>query len=184
MAKKNAPKKEQLGGDALRRKLREDDTFLKYRRILKNILTKMDEESFYQEIQTMHAGRSIRNLYGTTPSSDKLNNAVAQDVRCRSRLVEMILKATRHHDMLDIVLDETRKYLAAKYSEEVSDLRTKGERQTYFDTYLTSGITTKRHLTSMIEAANMVVKDIDQANFSTNHLTKILELVLAKNNDR
>lgn len=184
MAKKNAPKKEQLGGDALRRKLREDDTFLKYRRILKNIREKMDEEKFYEEVQSMHSGRTMRNLYGTTPGADKISNAVLQDVRVRSRLVELILKATRHHDMLDIVLDETRKYLATKYQDEVLDLRTKGERQSYFDIYLSAGITTKHNLSSMIEAANIVVKDIDQCSHSTRHLIECLELVVSRNNDR
>lgn len=183
MAKKK-PVKDSLGGDALRRKLREDDTYLKYRRILKNIKEKMDSDKFYDEVDALHSGRSMRNLYGTTPGAEKISNAVLQDVRCRSRLVELILKATRHHDLLDIVLSETRKYLATKFVDDVVSLKTKAERMTYFDIYLSAGLETKANLMSMVEAANLIVKDIDQCSFATRHLVECLSLVMSHNNDR
>lgn len=179
MAKKK-PVKEGLGGDAFRRKLKADDTFLQYRRMLKNINERMDEEKFYEEVQAMHSGRLMRNLYGTTPGAEKISNAILQDVRCRSRLVELILRATRHHDRLDIVLDEMRKYLAAQYPTEVSELRTKAERQDYFDLYLKAGLRTLSALKSMIEAGSTIIKDIDQCSHSTRHLVECLELTVSK----
>lgn len=183
MSKKNA-KKEQLGGDALRRKLREDDVYKKYKRILANITEKLNPDDFYTEIKGLHSGRKMRNLYGTTPGADKIGDAVLQDVRCRSRLVELILKATKYHDNLDIALDETRKYLAHTFADDAPDLRTKAERQSYFDMYLTTGINVKAKLTSMIEAANLIVKDIDQCSHATRHLISCLELVLDRNDTR
>lgn len=183
MAKKKEGRK-QIGGDEFRRTLKGDDTYLKYRRILKNINEKMDLETFYTEITTLHAGRVMRNLYGTTPGASKISDAVLQDVRCRSRLVELVLKSTRYHDILDLTLDETRKYLSTKYADEAPALRTKQERQSYFDVYLTKGISTLANLKSLAESANLVIKDIDQCSHATRHLIECLELVLDRNNDK
>lgn len=183
MAKKKEGKT-QLGGDAFRRTLKGDDTYKKYRRILTNIQEKVDISTLYEEVTSSHAGRIMRNLYGTTPGASKISDAVLQDVRCRSRLVEIVLKATRYHDMLDMSLDETRKYLSTVYSEELPSLRTKQERMSYFDVYLAKGISYQANLKSLAESANMIIKDIDQASHATRHLIECLTLQLDRNNDK
>lgn len=183
MPKKKA-RKEQLGGDALRQSLKGDDTFLKYRRILKSIKSSLDVEKTYEEIKALHQGRISRNLYGTTPGADKITNAVLQDVRCRSRLAELALGTSRYHDMLDIAIDETRKYLVSKYGDEAPELRTKAERQAYFDVYLSSGLALKAQLSSLLDNIDRLIKDIDQTSFSFKHIIDCLELVYSKNNDK
>lgn len=179
MAKKKAGR-EELGGDALRRQLRENDGYLQYRRMVKNIQERFDIEKYYEETHTVHAGRRMRNLFGTTPGADKISDAVLQDVKCRSRLVEIVLKATRHYDRLDILLSEMRKYLAAQYPDVTDHLRTKAERQEYFDAYLKTGIKFQAELKSLIEAANFIIKDIDQCSHATRHLVECLSLVLSR----
>lgn len=183
MAKKK-PVRESLGGDALRASLRADDAYKKYKRILASLEEKVDFDTVNKEIDNIHAGRTMRNLYGTTPGAEKISNAVLLDVRSRSRLVEIALKATRRHDTLDVVLDETRRYLIATYSEEAPRLSTKQERQTYFDQYLTRGLKLLASLKSITESANYIIKDIDQCSHSTRHLIDCLELLLSRNNDK
>lgn len=183
MAKKKEGRR-QVGAVELRATLKGDDTFLKYRRILKNIIGKMDFEELHTEVHRLHSGRTMPNLHGTTPGADRIGEAILKDVRARSRLVELALKATRYHDMLDIVLDTTRKYLATQYGENAPNLRTKAERMSYFDQYLSKGIEVRQELKSLYESIQLVIKDIDQASHATRHLVECLSLVLDRNNTK
>lgn len=170
-------KKIELGGDRLKMSLLEDDTYKKYRTIVKTIKDKIDIDDVDQEINRLHSGRISRTLYGTTPGGDVIMKAALQDSSHRSRMAEIKVRISKQSDILDITLDATRIYLARHYAGEIADIRTKGERDGFFNTYLTAGVALHARLKSLLDRIDILLKDIDQAGFSLKHCVDILELI-------
>jgi len=170
-------KKAELGGDALKQSLLRDDTYKKYRNIVKTIKDKIDIEDIDSEIDRLHNGRLSRTLYGTTPGGNDIMKAALQDASHRSRMAQIRVRVTKQADLLDITLDATRIYLARHYAEEIADIRTKGERDGYFNTYLAAGVTLYAKLRSLLDRIDTYLKDIDQTGFSLKHCIDILELI-------
>lgn len=184
-SKLKKPRKEELGGkDLFKKILRSDDAFLQFRALIKSIEVKLDTEEIMAEAGRLHSGRLSRTLHGTTPGPEKLLTATLQDSSYRSRMVEVRVKLVRHRDRLDIALQATRQYLAMQYREQVSDLKTKGERESYFDAYLKRGLNLKEELKSTIAQLDDLVKDIDQTAYTYKNAIECLELLLSRNNDR
>lgn len=170
-------KRVELGGDQLKRKLLEDDTYKKYRNIVKTIKNKIDIEGIDEEIMRLHSGRISRTLYGTTPGGDKVMNAALQDASHRSRMAEIKVRISKQADILDITLDASRIYLSREFADEMPTIRTKGERVSYFDHYLSAGIVLHAKLNSLMSRIDILLKDIDQTSFSLQRCVDILELV-------
>lgn len=184
-AKKAKSKTAEVGGAELFKKiLRSDDAFVQFRALVKSIEVKLDTEEIMAEAARLHSGRLSRTLHGTTPGPEKLLNATLQDSSYRSRMVEVRVKLVRHRDRLDIALQATRQYLATQYRDQVSDLKTKGERESYFDAYLKRGLHLKEDLKSTISQLDDLVKDIDQTAYTYKNAIECLELLLSRNNDR
>jgi hypothetical protein len=170
-------KKKELGGDVLKMSLLADDTYKKYKNIVKTIKDRIDIDEIDAEIMRLHSGRISRTLYGTTPGGDRIMSAALQDSSHRSRMAEIRVRITKQADLLNITLDATRIHLSKAFADEMSDIRTKAERMGYFDTHLTIGIILHAKLDSLITRIDTLIKDIDQTSYTIQHAVKILELV-------
>lgn len=177
-------KKQEIGGDKLKMSLLKDDTFKRYRQIVKTIKDKIDLEELEDEMMRLHSGRISRTLYGTTPSGDKLQSASLQDSSNRSRLAEIQVRVTKQADILHIAMDATRIYLAGEFRDYVDDLKTKGERTAFFDGYLKNGVVLLAKMRSFSNRIDIIVKDIDQTGFSLKRSVDILELIYSRGNDK
>lgn len=175
--KEQSRKSKEVGGESLKRSLLEDDTYKRYRNIVKAIKDKIIVDDMDDEINRLHSGRISRTLYGTTPGGDKIMNAALQDASHRSRMAEIRVRVSKQADLLDITLEATRIYLARQFADEVPDIRTKSERMAYFDAHLTNGIVLHSKLKSLISRIDVLIKDVDQTGFSLKHCVDILELV-------
>lgn len=175
--KEHSKTKKALGGDRLKQYLLEDDTYKKYRNIIKSIKDKIDIEDTDAEVNRLHSGRISRTLYGTTPGGDQIMKAALQDSSHRSRLAEIKVRIIKQADLLDITLDATRIYLSRQFADEMPDIRTKAERISYFDHYLNAGVVLLAKLKSLMDRIDVILKDVDQTGFSLKHCVDILELV-------
>lgn len=177
-------KKEELGGDSLRASLLKDDTFKKYRMIVKNLKEKMDLEELYEEVMRLHAGRTSRTLYGTTPGPEKIQNAALQDSSYRSRFTEIRVKVGKYADTLEIALDAVRIHLSTQYADSLPALKTKAERMGYFDGHLKVGLEFHRRMESLCKQVDLIIKDIDQNSYTIQHCIKVIELLYSRNNNK
>jgi hypothetical protein len=180
MAKKKV-KREPLGGDAMKAMLLKNNTFNKYRRIVRAIKEKIDLEELEAEMRRLYSGRQSRALFGTHPGPEKLMNASLQDASFRTRMVEIRLELSKQADILDIAIDAVRSYLRKEYEDDMPDIKTKGERVTYFDQYLRRGLELKASMDSLIKRLDHAIKDIDQMGFTFKHLSEMLALIYSKN---
>lgn len=185
--KKDSEKKSNkasLGGDALKASLLEDNTFKKYRNIVKNIKENLDIDKLVEEVLVLHSGRTSRTLHGKQAGADAISTANLQDSSYRSRMAEIRVKIGLKADQLDIALDAARIHLSREYAGYVGDLKTKGERQGFFDIYLNNGITLHKRMKSVCDQIDLIIKDIDQTSHTIRHAIQILELVYSRNNNK
>jgi hypothetical protein len=86
--------------------------------------------------------------------------------------------------MLDEAIDKIRKHLMHKYHDSMEGLRTKGERISFADQYLSSGLGFKHELKRLLSTADVLIKDIDQTSYSFKNTIKSLEILYSSKNDK
>ena len=177
-------KKQELGGEQFKAYLLKDDNFKKYRNIVKSIKDKINVDDIDDEIMRLHSGRILRTLKGTSPGAEKIQSAALQDSSHRSRLAEIRVRVTKQADLLELTIEATRIYLAREFKDELPDIRTKGERVSFLNTYLARGIDLHSQLEALLSRIDTIIKDIDQGSFTLRHCIDLLTLVYSHNNNK
>lgn len=178
--KELALKKKKVGGDALFRKLVDDDAFKKYKRIVKSIQERYDLEALMEEANALHSGRSSRNLKGTNPGGQKIADAALLDGSYRSRMSQIMVNLFRQRDLLEISIQAAKAHIVKNYSDVIPAYRTKAERSTFLDTYVAKGVTMLSNIESVIKCLELLIKDIDQMSFTLRLSYQCVELVADK----
>lgn len=159
----------------LRKKLKKDDTFQRFQRIVANCSqTNLDE--VLKEVESLHAGRSMRNLRTVTVSAKKVIKAATEDSSYRSRLVELNMTMTREFNTLKLAFDTTRDYLNSHYGKEIG-VRSISDRDTYWRSMLRKAVSRIQELEGAIDLTDSVIEDIDKASFTTKHIIDALNIV-------
>lgn len=153
--------------------IRNDETYQRFKRILKNA-SQTDLAKTYEEIKSLHAGRLIRGMTRKV-SAKKLISAVTQDQAYRSRLVEINMTVTHEYASLKVCYDATKDKLSAKYSKQLG-VRSIADRDTYWRSVLSKGVTRLENLSNTIELLNMVIEDIDKAAWSAKTTLQAFDL--------
>lgn len=163
----------------LKEKLKEDDRFRRYKRIVKGMKEGIDIEKMDSEIMRLHTGRLSRQMYGKNPSVDTLLKASLQESSVRSRMAEIRVELSKNLSLLEKAVKEVRKYLMSEYREYVTNFRTKGERIDFFDSQLNSGISMISQIEGLVSRIDFLIKDIDQTSYSLTRTRECLELLYA-----
>lgn len=164
--------------------IRESEYFKRYRKIYKRLHENVDLEKIEREISTLHSGRISRSLVGTSPGPDKIIEANLQDSSYRSRLVELRVEISRSIVLMETTIDSLKLKLSSEHSESLRHLRTKGERLSFIDSFLVSGLMFIQKMESLQDNLDVVIKDIDQTAYTYKNAIQVLELVYSRNNDR
>lgn len=163
----------------LKRRLKQDETWQKYRRIVQH---SWDEsfDTFLDEIQKMHKGRAIRilGLDSSHPSGKKLAKAAMVDQAYRSRCVEIVMTITRNKNNLKYAIDTIKKHIEANYRSDLINLGIRGvtDRKQAVASLLAIATRKLSDMDTIIEIADMVIRDIDQATWSIKHAVDSLQI--------
>lgn len=176
-------KTKKIGGDALRRRLLEDDAFKRYKILVKTFKEKYDLESMLEEAHTMHDGRMSRNLKGTNPGPQKIADAALQDGSHRSRMAAMYARMIERRDLLEITVNAAKAHIASNYGDDIPGFRTKGERSAFLDTYVSGGVKLLARIETILKVLENYIKDIDQMHFQLKLAHQTLALVYDKNKE-
>jgi hypothetical protein len=163
----------------LRRRLKTDETWQKYRRIVEHSWdTSFD--TFLDEIQKMHKGRALRilGLDSSHPSGKKLAKAALVDQAYRSRCVEIVMTLTRNRNNLHYAIDTIKKHLDANYRSTLITLGVRGvtDRKQLIASLLSSATRKLSDIDTIVEIADMVIKDIDQGTWCIKHAVDAIQV--------
>ncbi len=156
-------------------RLGEDATFQQYRRIVSTIEKRVTVSKFVVEARSLHSSRTMRNLKGNAPSSDKVYEAIVRDMAARSRIVELKMTLFVEKELLESALSSISAHIRALY--DLSDLaRTLDEKKVLLKKVLNKGYTLLEEIASAVEVMDLIVKDIDQAGYAVRNLVELIKL--------
>jgi hypothetical protein len=164
--------------------IRENEYYVRYRKIHKRLSEDIDLNKIDKELTTLHSGRMSRSLFGSSPGPDKIIEANLQDSSYRSRLVELRVELSKSITLMETTIDSLKIRMSTDYSDNLSGLKTKGERVSFIESFLVSGITSIEKMTGCAERIELVIKDIDQTAYTYKNAIQVLELVYSRNNDK
>ncbi len=181
--KKDAAKKEKVGGDRLRKQLLNDDAFKRYKVLVKTLKEKYDFDAMLDEVHTLHDGRMSRNLKGTNPGPQKIADAALQDGSYRSRMASLYARMIERRDLLEITVSAAKAHIQSNYGNDLPGFRTKGERSAYLDSYVAGGVKLLSRIDTLLKVIENYIKDIDQMHFQLKLAHQTLALVYDKNKE-
>jgi hypothetical protein len=177
-------KNETMDPDDLRDSVKADEHYRRFRRIVKNIAQEINIEKLHAELLRLHSGRKSRTLFVKRPSVDTVQEAGLQDSAYRSRMAEIYVEVDYHLGMLAEAVDKIRKHFIHEYRDNMEGLKTKGERLSYADQYIQSGLSLMHKLKRLLSTADVFIKDIDQTGYSFKNTIKTLEILYSHKNDK
>ena len=164
--------------------LKSDDNYRRFRRIVKSLSEQVNVEKLHSEILRLHAGRKSRTLYLKRPSVDTVNEANLQDSSYRSRLAEIYVEVDYNLGLLNEAIDKIRKHFIHEFKDSMEGLRTKGERMSFADKYISSGLALMHQLKRLLATTDVIIKDIDQTGYSFKNTIKSMEILYSHKNDK
>lgn len=170
-------------GKTLRKLLRKDDEYAKFKNILTYASGLAEFDNYSSEMETMHQGRKSRTLAHKSLSTKRLVDAVLQDASYRSRCVEIMMTVNKANRLLESATDAMRNHIFAKYKPYLSNYRTKAERDTYVNDLLKEAVSKLADYERIIDMAKYIIEDIDKFAWSAKTTLQGLELMLQRENN-
>lgn len=170
-------------GSALRKLLRKDDEYAKFKNILQYASSLAEFDNYCAEMETMHQGRKSRTLAHKSISTKRLVDAVLQDASYRSRCVEIMMVVNKASRMLLSATEAIRGHIFSKYKPYLANYRTKAERDTYVNNILKEAVAKLADYERIIEMAKYIIEDIDKMSWSARNILQGLELMLQRENN-
>jgi hypothetical protein len=171
------------GLKAFKRLLNEDEVINTLFGVVETIQSTINFKRMGQEAAALHAGRPSRNLYRIALQPTPLYEAIANDLRVRSRLVELRVAAMNEHLPLVQSVKETKSYLSVKYAEDLNDLAgTQRDRDRLVEAILAKPSRTASELQQFIEILDVYIEDIDKAGYNLTNSVNVLQKLLTRPN--
>jgi hypothetical protein len=161
----------------LRLALKADRIYLK--KIQRIAKMELRDESWLQELESLHARRDIRALNSTAllQSSQKIaldNNIDNQAVR--SRCVEVKIRALRTLVAYQKTHKFLKNYIPAKFASLLKDMGgTAAERKAILEYVLNDITDLIERLEHVVNIADIIIEDCDQAGWTLNRINTMLE---------
>lgn len=156
-------------------RIRKDESFKRYRRILDKII-EFDIVSLNREAKNLHSGRDTRNLIKSSINPKGVSDANLKDISYRSRMVEIRVNITEKRDLLKTTIDIVRRHLTYEYSA-FCDVKSVAGRKIFFDRYFRSGLELLSRMDTTIDMLDHFIKDIDQTGFGLKNAVAILQMI-------
>ena len=165
----------------LRELIKKDETFKRYRNILKTVQGSLNIEKHLKEASWLHRGRKSRLLFEMRVSPQKLQEAILIDMSNRSRLVELKTLLLNEQELLSTAISLGKKHIRATYAVVLKEYgATKESHMLVVDKVFSAGIQVLNEIDKGVDVLDLLVKDIDQASFGMRNVTETLKMVLER----
>lgn len=154
---------------------------VKYKRLRSTFAThenfRLPLDSLMDELKLLHQERKVRRLNPTDPQFiDKVIEANLNDQAARSRITEILVRCVRSHTLLSSAVESLRYHLLITYSENLKSFRTIAERAQIVNMTLKTFETFLTDVSVLKESAQLVIGDIDKAQWSLKAIIDALKL--------
>lgn len=154
-----------------------DEEFVKMRRILTEFKRRTNFEKERKEVLIIHESRRTITLMSHKQryNPEYVYDAILMDMSYRGRLVTMIKKINNTTALLDRALVAFRTYLYSEYKDTLG--KTQNDRYNVIDRICRPALDFVAECDDHIAGIEVVIKDIDQANFQYDRAVKLLSMV-------
>lgn len=163
----------------LREELREDKTFQQYRRIVKTIDERVNLIKNVTEARSLHGARTMRELKGNAPTTQKVYEAIVRDMATRSRIIELRIALFTEKELLDSALSSVTAHVRSVYDLNEAG-RTLDQKKQLMKKILNRGFVLLEELKSALEVFDLIIKDIDQAGFAVRNLVELVKIQIER----
>jgi len=167
---------------SLKRLLRADNRFVKYKNILSHAESMAEFENYLTELENMHKARKARTLVHKSISTQRLMKAILQDASYRSRCVEIMVQVSKAQRLLNAATDEIYNHIFVKYKAYLSQYRTKAEKDSFVQAILSDSYSKQADFERIADVAKSIIEDIDKFSWSTKNIIEAMKLIFQKEN--
>lgn len=170
---------------ALIKSIRADANYLKFKKILERVQKAVNLEADTNEALSLHASRTSRSLTG----NDRYNpmtliDANLKDLSFRARLVELRVKNDIKLSMLREATDAMKRHVSTEYVEDLKEFSTADQRKAFTDRVVKSAKEFLAEGDSFLSTVDLLIKDIDQCNYSMKSSIECLKLLAESKGSR
>lgn len=169
---------------AVKRLLVNDKRFLRLKEAFETLPAyNLNTDEIEEEILHMHESRKIRRLrkqLGGAGFIDEVVKALLQDQEIRSRLTEILVACLGSTRKLEEACKAFESYAIVEYSDRLSALGTKGERQQFIEACLLPFYRYLRVLEKIQLKARLVIEDIDKSAYTLKNTIEAVKLITHK----
>ena len=159
-------------------RIRSDSEYKNYRKLVDRHLEKIDLDNVRQEVLSLHAVRESRGLFGKKIyDAEALRSAILCDLSSRSRMVELRAKMGLRVSYIEAAIDSIRKYIYMRYAKSDATMSTETTRKSFVDTLIKDDVQELQAVKAIMELADTLIKDIDQAAFGLRNALESTKLL-------
>lgn len=159
-------------------KIRETKDYSTFKRLVTNISAKVNVEKDQEEALAMHAGRTSRRMHGKKQYSPKsLIDAALNDLACRSRLVELRVRASIEASLLHDAIKAVRHYITNEFDVELAKYKTVDQRKAVIDRAIKRSLEVESELVALVELLDTLISDIDKSSYQLKVMVDALKLI-------
>ena len=159
--------------------IKQDPVYVKYKNVLRLVKNGSDLVKIREEADFLHKKKLSRKLHEMRIAPAALQDAVANDLSNRARMVELKAFVLNQLELLSSTLSLTKKHLRVEYRDVFSAFGKTRDMQTLLlDKILSSGNEVLSQLESTNTLLDVYIKDIDQSGYAMSTIKETLILFL------
>lgn len=162
-------------------KIRDTKDYATFKKMVTNVSSKVNVDKDQEEALAMHAGRTSRRMHGKKQYSPKsLIDAALNDLACRSRLVELRVRASIEASLLHDAIKAVRHYITNEFDDELSVYKTVDQRKAVVDRAIKRALEVESEIVALVELLDTLIGDIDKASYQLKVMVEALKLIADK----
>lgn len=163
----------------LKKAIRADSKYTKFKEIMTKELGRIDLEADITELKTLHQTRQSRVLYGNKNkySANVLMEASLQDLSARSRMVEIRVSLSNRLAVMESAIKAFSRYIYVEYVLNDPNYTTEAQRNNFISDVLVVWKEKVERGKIVLEMADAFIKDIDQAGYNLRNMMDCLKLL-------
>lgn len=157
--------------------MKNDAEYKKLKRIVDELMKRTDFDKERSETLTIHESRRSLSLMSSKHrfNPEYVYEAVMMDMAYRGRLVTMVKKIANTTALVDSAVRAFRTYAYTEYRDELG--KTQGDRYAALDRICKPALTFIDECRDHVAGIELIIKDIDQANFQFGRLVDLLAMM-------
>lgn len=165
----------------IKRSLKRDKAWHRFVEISKGAF-RPEFAGFVEEMQKLHKTRLVRQLATALPTGKNLAEAGLKDQAVRSRCTEICMDVMANANYLSLAIANMRRHILFQYDDVLVDsgVTRVNEKKATVDNLFNTAQGRLQALNDILDVADLVIRDIDQAGYALKNSTAALELAVRR----